>query len=104
MRRIKLPTFLIAPVVAAAAVAVVALGTWPATTSQASEPCDGSYSSAGCTSYPDYEPVFESCSFSPGSSCYKCEYTCDGGGYERCGESPDGSIQLCGKFEPFHDY
>jgi hypothetical protein len=87
-------------VVLAAAVAIL----MTSVRSVAVEPCgQQGYTSAGCTLYSNHQPVVGDCSYSPGSSCYKCEYVCSDENISTCGESHDGDVKKCEISEEFRD-
>jgi hypothetical protein len=56
--------------------------------------------SVGCTLYSNTAPRIDGfgnprCLYSPGSSCYYCEYHITGGGFTVCSETPDQGTTWC---------
>ncbi len=47
------------------------------------------YSEAGCTHYANHTEYWGDCRQSQGNTCYFCQYTCDDGSYDSCGEDAD---------------
>lgn len=79
-----------------ACLVAVALASTLTTTSTAAPLCNGGeWTVAGCEHSNNATYVIGGCVASLGSACYKCWYTCEGGGASKCGESVDGGARGC---------
>lgn len=98
MPRMRTKGIVLVVLLAGAVVSALTFGT--AKPAQAIPCLPGESTSSGCTFYDHYTYMRGGCRFEIGSTCYYCEYTCDDGSFDQCGENHDGSYQMCRKCDP----